>query len=74
MPRKRSFILRIGDAQVDAVFTSEGERYRNSRPVAEKDAEARGNRSDAVVRLPNCESLPVLLVGENYRLFFATRR
>ena len=48
------------------MFTSGDERYRNSRPVAEKDAEARGNRSDAVVRLSNCASVPALLVGENY--------
>jgi hypothetical protein len=42
------------------------ERYGNNKHVAEKDPEARENRSDEVVRLPNCETLPVLLVGKNY--------
>ena len=41
---------------VNAAFTSGGERCRNRRPIAKKDAKAHGNRSDAVARLPNCES------------------
>ena len=56
------------DAELTPHSQAEGNAAGTAARSPKKTRKRDGNRSKSVARLPNCERLPVLLVGTNYLL------